>query len=297
MIRSKQLSALTFCACTVPSILLLPRLGWLVAGIVCIAVALLFCFAKHKKYAKPVSLLLLSWNFIALGAASELVCRAFPNSSLLLGLLLLLLAAFAADRGMDVLLRVAAVVFFFLILLYSVLLGFSLPDLEKSQLVPTVPQNWSVAVAALTPMLSVFLQKENEKCKAPFLFAASVLVVLAALVSAEQADFYTAMKSVSLLGAMERLEPLVSVGLTVGGFCLLGMLCAVNKEIISDLLPDGKKYSMVLNFLLGSAGIYLSRLLGGTILAIGTAIFWGILPIWPQSLEKQKKFEKNEKNA
>lgn len=297
MIRTKQLSALIFCACTVPAILLLPRLGWLATAIVCIVAGSIFYFAKQKNYAKPVLFMLLAWNFIALGASTELVCQAFPNSSLLLGLLLLLLASFAADKGMDILLRVGAVVFFFLILLYGILHAFSLPDLQKSQLAPTVPQNWSVAAAALTPMLCVFLQKDNEKCKPLFLIAAIILAVLSALVSAEQTDFYTAMKSVSLLGAMERLEPLVSVALTVGGFCLLGMLCAVNSKIISDLFPQGKKYSMILNFLLGCAGIWLSRLLGGTILAIGTAIFWGLIPILPQSLENQKKFEKNQKNA
>lgn len=294
---SKQLSALTFCACTIPAILLLPQLGWFWTAVVCAVVGIVFAFAKKGQPTRAVMSATLVWNLIALGAGADLICRAFPDGTLLIGLLLLLLAAFAADKGSHILLRVGASVVFLLIILYGMLLGFSLPNLEKSQLALTRPKHWQAAAGAFTPMLCLFLRKDGEKSGIVFPVAAAALAVLAAMVTAGQSDFYTAMKSVSVLGAMERLEPLVSVALTVGGFCLLGMICTINGKIISDLFPRRKNLSMPFNFFVGGACIWLSRLLGGTILAIGTSIFWGLLPILPQSLENQKKFEKNEKNA
>lgn len=292
---AKQLSALTFCACSVPAILLLTQLGWFWTAVCCVAVGILLALAKKSEQCRIIRIATLVWNLIALGAGADLLCRAFPDSSILIGLLLLLLAAFAADRGEHIMLRVGASAVFLLIILYGMLLGFSLPDVEISQFSIAQPKKWQAAAGALTPML--FLQKKSEKRSALLLLAAAVLAILAALVTAGRSDFYTAMMSVSVLGAMERLEPLVSVALTVGGFCLLGTICTRNAEMISDLFPNEKKFSMPINFFLGGACIWLSRLLGGTILAIGTAIFWGLLPILPQSLEKQKKFEKNEKNA
>lgn len=296
--ESKQLAALTFCASTVPSILILPHAGWLWAGIAAVFSVLFALFAQTRPGIKNryLLLLLLLWNLIALGAVSDILCAAFPNGGVLLGLLLLLLAAYAADRGVYVILRVGAVAVFAVIILYGMLLGFSLPGLEVKQLVPRKDIAWTLLPAAMTPMLSILLDKEAAKANKLWLYGIVVLTILAALVSSGRQDFYTAMKSVSVLGAMERLEPLVSVALTIGGFCLLGLICAVNGKLLSEIFQK-RTLALPTNFFVGGACIWISSLLSGSILAIGTAIFWGLLPILPQPLEKQKKFEKKQKNA
>lgn len=296
--RTKQLSALTFCAATVPAIMILPQAGWLWAGLAATGSAVALCFAQRHSYSAPVlRKAMFAWNLLVLGAATRLLCNAFANGSALLGLLLLLLASYAAAKGRNVLLRVGGVCMFLLIIVYSVLLGFSLPELPSGQLAPkTELLTWSVLPAALTPLLALQLRKENETVHPFWLLGFVVFTVLTALVSGKF-DFYSAMKSVSVMDVMQRLEPLVSVALTIGGFCLLGTICAANETLIAQLYPQKKNFAMPLNFIIGGVGLWLSSLLGSTFFAVGTAIFWGGLPLLAQLLEKSKKFKKNQKNA
>lgn len=295
--QSKQLAALSFCAATVPCILLLPQAQWLWAGGATALVAVVICLASKRAMCKSRWLLwgVLAWNFVALGATADALCAAFPDGNVLIGALLLLLAAIAAGKGRAIVLRVGAVSLFILLILYGMLLGFSIPEMQYTEAVKTPA--WRSLSAALTPMLCLFLRDEGENLPKSWLLGVIVLAVFAAAVTGTNSDFYTAMKSVSILGAMERLEPLVSIALTVGGFCLLGMICCVNEKVILQLLPQKKNPTALLNFFLGAVCIWLSRLLGGAVLAIGTAIFWGVIPCLPQFLENYKKLRKNQKNA
>jgi len=279
-VYGKQRAALAFCALTVPSVMLLARTNWLLATAAVIAASILCYFAPKRNFQK----IMLAWNFVALGAATDLLCASFEQGNELIGLLLLLLAAYAAGR--NVMLRVGAVAAFFLIILYCMLLGFSVPALKSIE--PRSDGQWYLLFAALTPML--FAREGVPKWS---LGGFALLTLLSALVTTKSGSFLHAMESVSILGIMQRLEPLASVAMTIGGFCLLGTICDVNHS----LLGDAKKFSAPINFLSGCVGIWVSRLLGAQVLAIGTAIFWGLLPFLPQSLEIQKKFEKKQKNA
>lgn len=279
-VYSKQRSALAFCAFSVPSVMLLANAGWLWAGATVILVAVLCSFAGKRSFHK----IMLLWNFIALGATTDLLCGAYEQGNELIGLLLLLLASYAASR--QVMLRSGAVAAFFLIILYCMLLGFSLPSV--TQFKPQADVRWYLLAGALTPML--FIDEGVPKWS---LVAFVLLTILSALVSAGSNDFLSAMESVSIFNVMQRLEPLASVAMTVGGFCLLGSICDVNRR----LLGSAEKYSAPINFVLGALGIWLSRIIGAPLMAVGTAIFWGLLPFLPQSLEIQKKFEKNQKKA
>ncbi len=279
-VYGKQRAALAFCALTVPSVMILARTNWLLATAAAIASAIVCCFAPKRDFSR----IILLWNFIALGAATDLLCTSFEGGNELLGLLLLLLAAYASSQR--VMLRAGAVAAFSLIILYSMLLGFSLPSLDGIR--PKGNGQWYLVAAAFTPML--FADEGVPKWS---LGGFVVLTLFASLVTTQSETFLKAMESVSILGVMQRLEPLASVAMTIGGFCLLGAICDVNRR----LLAEAEKYSAPLNFLLGGAGIWISRLLGAPILAIGTAIFWGLLPFLPQSLEIQKKFRKNQKKA
>ena len=290
--HSKQLGALSFCAATVPSVLFLPQVGWVYAGAAIIIVSILFCVASNFPICKTRRILiaLLVWNFVALGATADAICAAFPDGNALIGILLLLLAAYAA--GKNRILSVGAAALFILLILYSMLIGFSIPKMQWQ----TRPLNWQILSTALTPMLCLFLRRDHERPRL-WLIGAILLTVLVAAATGPADSFYTAMKSISILGAMERLEPLVSVALTIGAFCLLGMICTVNETIISKLFASKKNCTDFANFFLGGVGIYLSRVLGSTVLAIGTAIFWGLIPLLPLLVEIGKKLRKNKKNA
>ena len=120
--QSKQLAALSFCAASVPCVLFLPHLGWLYAGGAAIIVAILVCLASKFAFrpSRWVSIGLLAWNFIALGATADAICAAFPDGNALIGILLLLLAAYAAEKKR--VMRIGAVAVFILFIIYTMLL-------------------------------------------------------------------------------------------------------------------------------------------------------------------------------
>ena len=235
-----------------------------------------------------------------LGAGARLLCGVFPEGNVLIGLLLLLLAVYAAARGVTVLARVGAICFFFFIILYGILFGFSLPQLETRWLVPVLRADWTLLPAALLPTCALYFSAGREAKGLPcWLIGGLLLTVLAGVVTAgsvsperavhEAFPFYGAAKSVSILGAMERLEPLVSAALTAGGFCMLGLVCALNAKLFFLLLPSAERYVPTANFLVGGTFLWVSALIPGAVLAGGTAIFWGIFPVLLPFLGARKK--------
>lgn len=315
----RQLCALAFCAFTVPAVGLLPRTGWLwasIAAVCCAAVLAVGVLLTRKKGGSAAALAaqsglgkallvpLLFWNFLALGMTARYLCGAYPDAGgfPLTGALLLLLAAYAANKGVSAVARVSAICFFFLIALYALVLGFAAPQLRLQWLTLQTKPVWTILPAVFSPVCVLFLTGHcTERGKtAGWLFGGMALAFLAAFVAAgclspevagaEPFAVYTVTKSLSLFGAMERFEALVSAALTAGGFTLLGLLCLTNAELIRALWPRAEKCSGVANFLLGFAGIFASSVLNAGISAAVSAIFWGILPIGILSLAKRKKY-------
>lgn len=303
----RQLCALGFGAFLVPAVLLLPRVGWLWAGIASAGCALLLALllllqrgsahaiaelAAKSVLGKGLLLLALLWNFLLLGGAARQLCAVYPtgNAFPLVGLLLLLLAVYAAEKGENVVLRVGAIIFFFLVVFFLLILGFSLPNIRVARLKPVTQVSPVRLAAVLPPLLTLYLRRGGEHCRVwHWLLGGTALALLCAVVTAgslspavaatQEFPFYEAAKSVSVLGAMERLEPLVSAALTAGGFCMLSMLCAVNTRILSNFVPKADRLGALLNFSLGCLGLWLTGRLSGGFIALGTTIFCGLFPL------------------
>lgn len=316
---SRRLYALGFSAFTVPAVLLLPRIGWFWATAASLGCALLLALlialrrtgncchgiaevAARSVFGRGALLLALFWQLLLLGASARQLCAAFPTGEAfpLIGLLLLLLAVYAAQQGEEVILRVGAIVFFSLLIFFALILGFSLPTLHRKWLEPVMTVDWRELPAVLCPTVALYLGGGEEKSRsAPWLLWGVIFAGLCALVTAgslsprvavaEPFPFYTATKTVSILGAMERLEPLVSAAVTAGGFCLLGMICAANGRIVAAFLPCAAKFTALLNFFIGGAAMWIAKLLPTAVLAAGTAIFWGVFPLLTLSLGVRKK--------
>ena len=311
---SRQYGALGFCAFSVPAVLLLPGAGWLWATLAALAVAV-FLFlgfrlqrktglspaeiAARWKVGRVLLLLALFWNLLLLGAAAKQLCAAFPDGSdtPLIGLLLLLLASYAAKRERGP--RVAAILFFFLLGLYGLLFGFSLTELRLSYLHPVRQVNPVRISTALVPLCLLYLPCGAKKKGYLWCLAGVVLAFVAAFMTAgilsptvaaeEGFALYEAAKSVSIFGVIGRLEPLVSMAVSLGGFCLLYLICSANCSLLRAIVPEKKTENFSINFFAGALGIWLSGLLSGSWIALGTTIFWGIFPLGTLLLGSRKK--------
>ena len=128
--RDRQLCAVTLAAASVPALLYLPRLGWVWATAAAAISALLLGLCGRRcapggltevipatfgRAGRAVHALVLLGGALLLGGAVRALCAIYPESrgEPLTGLLLLLAAAYAAERGEETVLRSGAILFFF----------------------------------------------------------------------------------------------------------------------------------------------------------------------------------------
>lgn len=320
--RDRQLCAVTLAAASVPALLYLPRLGWVWATARCgdlraaawpLRAALRAGRAdgghpggirpggKSRARARPPR------RRAAAGRCSAALCAIYPESrgGPLTGLLLLLAAAYAAERGEETVLRSGAILFFFLTAVEAVILGFSAVQVRAAWLAPQTGRvPFAAMTAALSPMAVLYVRGRARRtggwlaagvglCAAAALCAAGTL---SPRVAGEEAfAVYTMAKSVSVFGVMERLEPVVSAALTAGGFCLLSVLCLANAKTARAI--GWKKRSGIGNFLLGCTGYLAGTVLPEGVQAVAAAICWGMVPLVTLWVASVKKLQKNQKNA
>ena len=166
--RNRQLCAVTLAAASVPALLYLPRLGWVWATAAAAISALLLGLCGRRcapggltevipaafgRAGRAVHALVLLGGALLLGGAARALCAIYPESrgGPLTGLLLLLAAAYAAERGEETVLRSGAILFFFLTAVEAVILGFSAVQVRAAWL---APQKGRVPFAAMTAALS-----------------------------------------------------------------------------------------------------------------------------------------------
>lgn len=241
--RDRQLCAVTLAAASVPALLYLPRLGWVWATAAAAISALLLGLCGRRcapggltevipaafgRAGRAVLALVLLGGALLLGGAARALCAIYPESrgGPLTGLLLLLAAAYAAERGEETVLRSGAILFFFLTAVEAVILGFSAVQVRAAWLAPQTGRvPFAAMTAALSPMAVLYVRGGARRtggwlaagislCAAAALCAAGTL---SPRVAGEEAfAVYTMAKSVSVFGVMERLEPVVSAALTAG---------------------------------------------------------------------------------
>lgn len=319
----RQTAALTLGAFTFPAVVHLPGAGWPWALGACILSGTLLwgtlrltsdsagamARAKNCRVGKLMLLLVLGWNFAAMGGVATQVCLAYPTGRAypLAGLLLLLLATEAARRGLKIVLRVGTVVLFLLAGFYAPVVLFALPEVKLQWLRPVACADWTALAAALTPMSLLYIKKGEGHGAERWILAGGVFAALTSIVCAgllsptvvteEAFPFYTAAGVVRLFGVAERTEALVSAAASGGGFCLLGLLAVVNGELAGWIWPGRKQVFFVAQTLLAAAAIGLTGCLSSVVYAIGTTICWGLLPLLTLYIGNSKKLKKNEKRA
>lgn len=307
-VEEKQLGALCFCILGTLAIIFLCGAHWLLSVGLCLASCLFLCFGEpflaeeENALQRFLSYGVLVWNILLMGKIARELAWIEATDSPLPGILLLLLCSYGA-RKRD-LLSVGAVIALVILVTMGILILFSLPVMEGNRLFPKDVGDLSVLSFGFYPTILLYLYKKKEKfATVPWLLGALILVMAVGLVTAGLGarDFYTASKSVNLLGTMERLEPFVAALATAGGFCTVGTLFLVNQKIRGDQKKQKRFCGESVEFLLASGACILAHEISMRWWAVGTTVCWGVTPVIQQGIVVYKKIakksEKSEKNA
>lgn len=244
----------------------------------------------------------LQWIVIVtvLGTVCEASVSSWPRGGhKAVGLILLALAAWSAWKGPSAAARVGCVLFWFVLLLYLVLLGAGLKQVRLQWLLPTRGDADALGcVLLLTPAAAAIHLNKREKCSPRLtvigLFALAASVVTAGVLSPELAvqydlPFYEMIRSLTIRGNARRFEALLSAAMTVGWFALISLYLSLAGKWTEALFP-GRGRGGVIAAALAAAGILLCDLhIDGAILLLAAAIFWVIMPLATQGIDKIKK--------
>ena len=252
-----------------------------------------------KMLPKTLAVLTAAWLVLTMAWSANLADSAFPmvNGFPILGWTMLTLAAWGSWKGPAVCARCAGVLCLFLLILYSMVTVFALPDVELPYLVPYGTWKsglWAVGLWLL-PAAVWYLPCKGKQ--GPWRFPAVLIVgttalaavtagVLSPLLAASlSSPLYTLAQSVSLFGVVERIEPMLSATMTMGVFCLLSaMACAVAR--LTEQKWGGPIACGVAAVLMGAVG----KLPLGVISA-GCIVVFGAVPgalIWLRKKDRKK---------
>lgn len=256
--------------------------------------------------------LTLGWTLIAAAASAAGADMAYPEDALpwLAPACVLLLSAFGGWHGTHALSRAAGVVALLLGFLYLTVLLTAAGQAEAAWCRPwgTGDQAAKTFFALLAASAALYLPGAGGRLRRPWgAFAVGILVPVAAacltsgclspqVTARTAAPFYAMSRSLSLLGVVERFEPVVSAALLTGLFCLTGLLTQSGAEMVHAILPRiPVRWCAVGCCALAGALIPAAKRMPQTAQAIAAGIFWGVLPVLTLSVVAIKKGGKNTK--
>ena len=314
-ISGRQAGAWGFCAVSVPAVLTCAGLGWGWVLLGCAIAVGYYVLTQEltggavylpeftvRAFGKAVGRVVLAIGGVfTLLAAAQTAGRAgiaFPDgkAGLLARGVIVLLGTLAGEKGAKQAAKVCGVLFLVLAGLYTIIILAAAKNVQLRWMEP-----WGGARQTLDVVPSMFaltclrfLPGRTDAVKGGWL---GLLAICPAVVSALTAGclsprltqqltfpFYTVSQSLSVLGVMERLEPVVSAALLLGFFALESLLLEAAREQIVWAAPalTGKSWGRAA---LGVAVFGLSFLTDGIpaeVWALGAAVCWGIAPLLTQ---------------
>lgn len=316
-VQRRQLGALVLCALSVPAILLFPSLhpAILVAGALLAAVLWYslsdsaFSDAGSGTAAGILGAAAAAFFLLCLGFVVKITGMSYPTarSSGAFGWILLALAVYSTRDSLAPLLRIGAICFLFLTVIFLVIGAFGIRDV--TELYPANilgdRKNYLDAVWLLCPLALFWSENRLPREKTGgWRWGAAALCVLPGLLTwlylspavavKEPFGFYTMTKSIRVFGIMQRFEPILSAALTAGCFCLMGILAHSIGNICKQIIPKLKnKLRLPAVFALSGAASLLDTWILRMLLVILGVLFWVITPLCTQlAVLCQKRSEK-----
>lgn len=299
----QQLTAWLAAAIVPTAVQLIAGASWL--GVLLASLVTLLCIGLVWQWgAEPKGKLiaLLQWGLLT--AVLSALCRQAPGSwpeggHKAVALILLALALWAAWKGTSASARVGCVLFWFVLLLYLIVLGAGMKEVELRWLKPGRGEVSALCcILLLTPAAAFIHLNKRERCKPRLLLiglfctvaAAVTAGVLSPQVSANlENPFFEMTRSLNLLGQARRFEALLSAGMTVGWFSLINLQLTLCSEWANRIRTGWAKPGMIAAALVTTVSILLGWSIPGSVLLILAALLWVLLPLILRVTGKIKK--------
>lgn len=258
---------------------------------------------------KPLTVLQILFLIFAAGIAASWsgACWITAKHTWVVPIILLALAACAAEGGCRTGARCGAVIFWFLAGMFLLLCAFALPDVKVQWLSSAAigNENTGIAVAVLLlPAAAAMLPREKKSRPWPWalgltvgaviLSAVTVGVLSPAVAEKTEGAFFEMVRGIRIFGVAERFEAVVAAAMTLGWFCLLSLLLTVAGHMAETLHAGW-----------GKAGVWISAVLAAVIslwgrrapawpFALGALVLWCLLPtLFSRKEKNSKNFEKS----
>lgn len=251
---------------------------------------------------KVAAVVMIFWIIAVMGYCACLADSAFPMVDGFpgLGWVLLALAAWGSRKGVRACAGCSGILCLFLLVLYGIVAAFAVPDVQLSYLMPNGQWTQAIAVAGLfllpAAVWTVPVRERKGSSRGWVLLlpvlAAALSAVTAGVLSPELArktavPIYELARSVSVLGVVERIEPLLSAAMTMGIFCLLTCLTCACQALAERIAPW--RWWGSLCALLAAGAMYLVRGLSGSVLIVGNVLIFLVFPAVAVSAQKKSK--------
>lgn len=299
----QQLTAWLAAAILPTAIQLTAGASWL--GVLLAALVSLLCTCIVWRWgAEPRGKLFSVLQWLLVAAVLAVLCRQAPQSwprggHKAVSLILLGLALWSAWKGPSASARVGCVLFWFILVLYLILLGAGIKEIEPPWLKPGREQVNSLGcILLLTPAAAAIHLNKREMCK-PRLLLIGVFCTVAAAVTAgvlspqvaanQENPFYEMTRSLNLLGQARRFEAVLSAGMTVGWFSLMALYLTLCGGWAEGIRHGWAKPGMIAAALVTVVGILCDWSVPAFLLLILTAVFWVLLPVFMQGINAIKK--------
>lgn len=210
-------------------------------------------------------------------------------------LILLALAAWSVNKGADAAARVGCVLFWIVLIIYLAVIVSGVGSIKAAWLIPKPPKvHWKAATLLLIPGAAVVLN-QSEQSRTPRLFLSGMVfvagsVITAGILSPHYAaalpdPFYTAVRSLNVLGVARGFEAVLSACMTAGWFSLLSVLLSVAAAQLQQWGRGGVWLATGLSAL----GMLCKMYISWEIMALLASVFWVIIPLTTQGLVREKK--------
>lgn len=261
-----------------------------VSGLIWVGVA--WVTERGRKDWKPLLVLQLLFLMVAVAGAARWsrACWITAREGWAIPIVLLVLAACAAEGGCRAGARCGAVLFWFLVGLFLLLFAFAVPDVQGKWLWPENKGDGSmVAAILLVPAAGALLPRTQGKI--PWIWAVGLGVTAVAIsavtagvltqgVAADtQGAFFEMVRGISILGVAERFEAVVSAAMTLGWFCLLSLLLTVAGHAAEKLHAGWGRGGVWSTAAISALLLPVSEGIPAWAMVIGAVMLWCVAPV------------------